>query len=70
MKLKLKRCKYCGKLFRKQHNREMYCSAECRKMAHQDQCRDNMRKMRRLTRDGERVSTGVGIVICMLVLVG
>ena len=57
-KLKLKRCKYCGKLFKKQHNREMYCCDDCRKLAHQDQCRENMRKMRRLTRTGERVSNG------------
>ena len=27
-------CKYCGKPFLKKHNKEMYCSDECRIKAH------------------------------------
>ena len=31
------KCKYCGKPFNKKHNREMYCSKECRKYALREQ---------------------------------
>lgn len=30
-------CKYCGKKFRKNHNREMYCSERCRQNARREQ---------------------------------
>lgn len=31
------RCKYCGKPFTKNHNREMYCSDDCRLNARREQ---------------------------------
>ena len=31
------KCKYCGKPFTKKHNREMYCSKECRLNALREQ---------------------------------
>ena len=31
------KCKYCGKPFTKRHNREMYCSDNCRKNALREQ---------------------------------
>lgn len=31
------KCKYCGKPFTKRHNREMYCSDDCRKNALREQ---------------------------------
>ena len=34
---KKKKCKYCGKLFVKKHNREVYCSKECRNYALKEQ---------------------------------
>ena len=33
------KCKYCGKEFTKQHNRQIYCSDECRKHARQEKRR-------------------------------
>ena len=32
-----RRCKWCGKIFFKKHNRETYCSSKCKKYAHQEQ---------------------------------
>ena len=32
-----RRCKWCGKIFFKKHNRETYCSSNCKKYAHQEQ---------------------------------
>ena len=34
---KNKKCKYCGKLFVKKHNREVYCSEQCRDYAVKEQ---------------------------------
>ena len=31
------KCAYCGKLFKKKHNRQKYCCKECSKNAHQEQ---------------------------------
>ena len=33
------KCKYCGKPYKKQHNRQVYCSQECRKNAKREQDR-------------------------------
>ena len=49
-------CKYCGKPFLKKHNREMYCSDDCRLKAHQDQDAAYQRKKRRLIQKGVIVS--------------
>lgn len=35
--LKKNKCKYCGKLFVKKHNREVYCSKDCRRNALREQ---------------------------------
>ena len=34
------RCKWCGSLFVKEHNREVYCSSFCRDSAREEQSRD------------------------------
>ena len=43
MKVQIKypqaKCKYCGKTFTKQHNRQVYCSDTCRKHARQEKRR-------------------------------
>jgi hypothetical protein len=47
-KIKLEsRCKWCGKPFKKRHNRQMYCSDEHRKYARQDQKKSFEWKRRR-----------------------
>ena len=33
------KCKYCGKTYKKHHNRQQYCSDECRKHARQEKRR-------------------------------
>lgn len=38
------KCKYCGNLFTKTHNRQVYCSDLCRKKALQDQKAKYQRK--------------------------
>jgi len=40
-------CKWCGKPFKKHHNRQMYCSDEHRKYALQNHKRDHVRKKRK-----------------------
>ena len=50
-------CAYCGKGFEKQHNRQIYCSAECSRKAKQDQTAECMRKRRKLVREGELIIT-------------
>lgn len=32
-----RRCKWCGKIFFKKHNRETYCSSKCKKYARLEQ---------------------------------
>lgn len=49
-------CKYCGKPFLKKHNKEMYCSDECRIKAHQDQDAEYRRRRRKLINDGVIIS--------------
>lgn len=49
-------CKYCGKPFLKKHNKEMYCSEDCRIKAHQDQDAAYRRRRRKLINKGEIVS--------------
>lgn len=49
-------CKYCGKPFLKKHNKEMYCSDECRKMARLDQAAKYQRKRRLMIKNGDLVS--------------
>ena len=49
-------CKYCGRPFLKKHNKEMYCSEECRIKAHQDQDAEYQRKRRKLINKGEIIS--------------
>ena len=43
MEIKIKypkrKCAYCGKEFTKHHNRQIYCSDECRKQAKREQDR-------------------------------
>ena len=60
-------CKYCGKPFLKKHNKEMYCSDECRLKAHQDQDAEYQRRKRRRIREGviitnERAYVGTGFL--------
>ena len=38
------KCAYCGKQFHKKHNRQIYCTPECSKKAHQDQINKSWRK--------------------------
>ena len=35
---------YCGKLFKRKHNRQKYCSKECSKNAHQEQKNEYWKK--------------------------
>ena len=45
MEVKIKypktKCKWCGKTFTKTHNRQVYCSTECRKNAKREQDRNH-----------------------------
>ena len=48
-KAKLKNyCKWCGKPFKKYHNRQIYCCDDCKKYARQIQQRDDKRKSRKI----------------------
>lgn len=48
MEVKIKyperKCAYCGKTFTKTHNRQIYCSKNCSKKAHQEQINRSWRK--------------------------
>lgn len=41
------KCKWCGNEFKKRHNRQMYCSEECRRYARLEQNAEWMRNYRR-----------------------
>lgn len=38
------KCAYCGKIFKKKHFNEKYCSIECRKNSRQEQNRRNFHR--------------------------
>lgn len=38
------KCKWCGRTFTKQHNRQEYCSKKCSKEAKKEQNRNNQHK--------------------------
>lgn len=40
----MSKCNWCGKEFNKNHNRQMYCSDNCRKYARQEKNRGYFRK--------------------------
>ena len=44
----MSRCKWCGKEFIKNHNRQMYCSPDCSKYAVMEQKAIYSRKYRRM----------------------
>lgn len=50
------KCKYCGKEFIKKHNRQMYCSKECKCKSTQDNKAKYQRKRRKLINKGELIS--------------
>lgn len=50
------KCKYCGKEFKKMHNREMYCSDKCRYNALREQKATYQRNRRKLIREGILIS--------------
>ena len=50
------KCKWCGKPFTKQHNKECYCSDECRINALREQKALYQRKRRKLINNGELIS--------------
>ena len=50
------KCKWCGKPFTKQHNRQEYCSDECFQYARQEQKAIYQRKRRKLINNNELVS--------------
>ena len=51
------KCKWCGKPFEKQHNRQEYCSEECFKHARLEQKAIYQRKRRKLINKGLIVSS-------------
>ena len=50
------KCKYCGKPFEKEHNRQVYCSLDCAHKGTQDNKSKYQRKRRKLIREGELIS--------------
>jgi predicted nucleic acid-binding Zn ribbon protein len=58
MKIEIKypetKCAYCGKTFKKQHNRQTYCSEECAYQAHREKHR--IRNMRYYYRHKDRIN--------------
>ena len=50
------RCIYCGKPYNKHHNRQVYCSPNCKKFARLEQKARYQRKRRHLIRIGELIS--------------
>ncbi|MDO5820928.1 MAG: hypothetical protein Q4Q32_03820 [Methanobrevibacter sp.] len=50
------KCKWCGKPFTKQHNRQEYCSDECFNYARLEQKAIYQRKRRKLINNNELVS--------------
>lgn len=49
-----KKCAYCGKPYKKHHNRQKYCSEECAYQAHREKHR--IRNMRYYYRHRERIN--------------
>lgn len=56
----LKKCKWCGKLFFKYHNRQEYCSHTCSTYAHMEQKAEYNRKYRRQYLLDEKTRNGLG----------
>jgi hypothetical protein len=58
MKINIKypkaKCAYCGKEYTKTHNRQMYCSDECRYHAHRE--KHNIRNRRYYHRHKKRIN--------------
>ena len=50
------KCKWCGKPFKKTHNRQEYCSKECFRFARLEQKAIYQRKRRKLINKGELIS--------------
>ena len=59
MEVKIKyptvKCAYCGKPFRKTHNRQIYCSPECSREANRE--KDRIRHLRYYYRHKQRINT-------------
>lgn len=60
------KCKWCGKLFIKKHNREMYCSDKHRKYARQEQYRTNSmnyyQKFKNILNEKQKHGLGSGLL--------
>lgn len=54
----LKKCKWCGKLFEKQHNREEYCCDDCRRYARMEQKAEWIRNYRKEYSQVECIGSG------------
>lgn len=50
------KCAYCGKGFTKEHNRQVYCSPQCRDYARREQKARYQCKRRKSIRIGELIS--------------
>lgn len=49
------RCAYCGKLYKRKHNRQKYCSDECSKEANRE--KDRIRHLRYYYKNKNRINT-------------
>lgn len=56
----LKKCKWCGKLFFKYHNRQEYCSNTCSTYAHMEQKAEYNHKYRKQYSLDEKTRNGLG----------
>lgn len=59
----IKKCRWCGKPFKRQHNRQVYCTRECAHNAHLEQKAEYARRYRRLYKpvdEKNRVGLGSG----------
>ena len=61
-------CKWCGREYTKKHNREMYCSDECRHYARQEQNRIHRRRYyhryKQVMTEKQRCGLGSGFLSC------
>lgn len=53
------KCAWCGKVFKKHHNRQTYCSKKCRREGYNEKNRLRVQKYRKKYPDNKTLGTGM-----------